>query len=338
MNLETKYLGLTLRSPLVVSASPISQSLDNIRHCEDVGAGAVVFYSLFEEQIRVEQQIQRYYREHPTATPADALALFPAQKQFRVQIEEYLDHIASAKRAVAIPIIASINCKSLGNWTDIIPQLEQAGADALELNIYCLPANMDRTAEQIEATYLTIFRIVKTAVHIPVAVKLTPYFTNLASMAQQLDLAGADALVLFNRFYQPDFEPTTLQFKSEVPLGNASDLRLALHWIAILCGYLKSDLAATGGIYSAEDVVRVLMVGARVAMLSSVLLRDGIEQLAVIEQNLRDWLQQNDYASVAAVQGILRQFHSKDAGAFERAEYVRTLASQTTQNESAPSV
>ncbi len=331
MNLDTKYLNLTLHSPLVVSASPLSQSLDNIRRAEDAGAGAVVLYSLFEEQIRVEQQMLRYYSEHPTATPADARVLFPAQKQFHAQVDDYLTHISNAKKAAAIPIIASINCKSLGNWTDFVPQIEQAGADALELNIYYVPANMDRTAEQIEATYLTLLKVVKEAVSIPVAVKLTPYFTNLAGLAHRFDLAGADGIILFNRFYQPDFDPITLKFKPDIPLGGPADLRLSLHWIAILYGYLKSDLAATGGIYSAEDVVRLLMVGAKVTMLSSVLLKEGIDHLAVLAQNLRDWLEQNEYPSVAGVQGILRQFHSKDSGAFERAEYVRAISSCQAQ-------
>jgi len=326
MNLDTRYLNLTLRSPLVVSASPLSQSLDDIKRMEAAGAGAVVLYSLFEEQIRVEQQIRQYYRECPTATPADALLLFPAQKQFSVRLDDYLNHIARSKDAVTIPIIASLNCKSFGNWTDFAQKIEQAGADALELNIYHLPANMDQTAEQIEAAYLTILEIIKGVVKIPVAVKLTPYFTNMTTMARRLDEAKANALVLFNRFCQPDFDPKTLEMTSDIPLGHPSDSRLPLHWIAALYGYVKADLAATGGIYSAEDVVKMLMVGAKVTMLASVLLKEGIDHLRTIEQDLRTWLDQNDYNSVASLQGILRQFHSTNPSQFERTAYIRAIA------------
>jgi dihydroorotate dehydrogenase (fumarate) len=325
MNLDTKYLNLTLHSPLVVSASPLSQNLDNIKRMEDSGAGAVVLYSVFEEQLRLEQKLYEYYKEHPTATPADALALFPAQKQFHTGLDDYLNHIGKCKDTVEIPIIASLNCKSLGNWAEFAQKIEAAGADALELNIYHIPTNMDQPAEHIEAMYLTVVKMVKAAIKIPVAVKLSPYFTNLAGMARRLDDAGADALVLFNRFYQPDFDPTTLSLKSDIPLGSPSDSRLPLHWIAILYGYVKPDLAATGGIYTAEDVVKMLMVGAKVTMLASVLLIEGIDYLRIIEQDLRLWLDQNDYTSVAGLQGILRQFHSKDAGTFERTEYVRAI-------------
>jgi dihydroorotate dehydrogenase (fumarate) len=325
MNLDTTYLNLTLHSPLIVSASPLSQNIDNIKRMEDAGAGAVVLYSLFEEQLRLEEKLFRYYKENPTATPADALALFPAQKQFPTGLEDYLNHIKKCKETVAIPIIASLNCESLGNWAEVAQSIEAAGADALELNIYHVPTDFDRPAERIEAMYLTILKMVKTVIKIPVAVKLSPFFTNLASIARQLDYAGADALVLFNRFYQPDFDPITLTVKSDIPLGNPSDSRLPLHWIAILYGYIKPDLAATGGIFTAEDVVKMLMVGAKVAMLASVLLIKGIDYLRVIEQDLRQWLDQNDYTSMAGLQGIMRQFHSKDTSAFERTQYVRAI-------------
>jgi dihydroorotate dehydrogenase (fumarate) len=332
MNLDTKYLSLTLHSPLVVSACPLSNDIDNIKRMEDAGAGAIVLYSLFEEQVRVERQIVDYYKAHPTATPDDALALFPERKQFHAGLDDYLSHIRKCKAAVAIPIIASLNCKALGNWTDFAQQIEAAGADALELNIYCIPTNMDQSSEQIEALYLTILDIVKSAVKIPVAVKLSPYFTNLANLARRLDTSGADALVLFNRFYQPDFDPKTLNLVSDIPLGNASDARVPMHWIAILYGYLRADLAATGGIYTAEDVVKMLMVGAKVALLASVLLKQGIDQLRVIDQELRVWLDQNDYTSVAGLHGILRQFHSKNASAFERTAYLRAIMPNETDS------
>lgn len=328
MNLDTTYLSLTLRSPLVVSACPLSRDLDNIKRMEAAGAGAIVLYSLFEEQLRREQQMINYFWEHPKATPEDALTLFPAQKQFHAGLDDYLSHIARCKESVSIPIIASINCRSLGYWTDFAQRIEEAGADALELNIYHIPTNMDQTAEQVEAMYLTILGIVKGATKFPVAVKLSPYFTNLASLARRLDQAKADALVLFNRFFQPDLDPVSLRLTSEIPYGTATDSRLPMHWIAILYGYVKADLAATGGIYTARDVVKMLMVGAKVTMLASALLKDGIDHLRTVDRDLRAWLEQNDYASVAGLQGILRQFHSTDASKFERAEYIRTITTQ----------
>ncbi len=328
MNLNTTYLGLSLRSPLVVSSLPLSENLDNIKRMEDAGAGAVVLYSLFEEQVRVEQQILSYFKDHPGATQEHADALFPARKQFRISLNDYLAHIQKCKQAVDIPIIASLNCKSLGNWTDCAQAIESAGADALELNVYYVPTNMDRTAEQIEDMYVIIAQAVKSAVNIPVAFKLVPYFTNMAAMARRLDRAKADGLVLFNRFYQPDLDPKALRLRSDIPLGRPEDSRLPLHWIAILYGHIKADLAATGGIYTAEDVVRMLMVGARVTMLASALLKEGIEHIRKVEADLRLWLEQNYYESVVSTQGILKQFHSKDAGAFERSEYVRAITSQ----------
>jgi dihydroorotate dehydrogenase (fumarate) len=323
MNLDTQYLNLNLRSPLVVSASPLSQSLDNIKRMEDAGAGAVVLYSLLEEQLRLEQKLADYFKTHPTATPADALALFPAQ--FHAGLNDYLNHIRKCKETVAIPILASLNCNSLGPWSEVAQSIEAAGADALELNIYHVAADFEQTAEQIEGLYRTILKMVKAAIKIPVAVKLSPYFTNLAHVARQLDYAGADALVLFNRFYQPDFDPNTLSLKSDIPFGTSSDFRLTLHWVSILYGYVKPHLAATGGIYTARDVVALLMVGARVTMLASALLSEGIDHLRVLEQDLRQWLDQNDYSSVAQLQGMMKQFHRQDTSAFERAEYIRTI-------------
>jgi len=338
MNLNTTYLDLTLHSPLVVSSIPLSDSLDNIKLMEDAGAGAIVLCSLFEEQVRVEQQILSYFKDHPNATQEQALALFPTRKQFQIGLDDYLTHIQRCKKAVDIPIIASINCKSLGNWTDFAQEIEKAGADALELNLYYFSTNMDRASEQIEDMYVIIAQAVKTAINIPVAFKLVPYFTNMMAMARRLDRAGANALVLFNRFYQPDLDPKTLTLRADIPLGRREDTRLPLHWIAILYGHIKADLAATGGIYTAEDVVKMLMVGAKVTMLASVLLKEGIGQIRKIEDDLRLWMDQNYYESVASLQGILRQFHSKDAGAFERNEYMRAITSRGEDDIASDSV
>lgn len=327
MRLNTTYLDMELRSPLVVSALPLSQSIDNIKQMENAGAGAVVLYSLFEEQVRNEQRIAKYHRQNPKATPADAEKVFPTRHKYARGIDSYLEHIRKAKEAVSIPIIASLNCTSLGSWTDFASQIGTAGADALELNFYYIPTDMNRTSEQIESTYLTILKIVKSAVKIPVAVKLCPYFTNLASVARQLEHDGANGLVLFNRFYQPNFDPKTLKLTTEIPMGMSSDLRLPLHWIAILFGNIKADLAATGGIYTEEDVIKMLMVGAKVTMLASVLLYKDIGYIITLENNLLRWLDENDYESVASLQGMMRQFHSRDASAFERSEYIQAITS-----------
>lgn len=324
-SLDTTYLNLALRSPIVVSASPLSRSLDNIKRMEAAGAGAIVLHSLFEEEIRLEQQILRYFEDHPTATAADAQARFQVQEQFSNRLKDYLKHIANAKRAVTVPIIASLNCRSLGSWTDVAAQIEAAGADALELNVYPMPTNMEQTSEHIESMIVHTAHVVKEAIGIPLAVKLSPYFTNLAGLARRLDETGVGGLVLFNRFYQPDLDPKTLKLRVDVPLANPSDVRLPLHWISILHRRVKADLAATGGIYSAEDVIKLLMVGAKVTMVNSALLKNGIDYLSILTTDLRVWLEQNDYASVASVYGILPQFHSKDAAAFERTQYIRAI-------------
>jgi dihydroorotate dehydrogenase (fumarate) len=327
LDLSTTYLNLTLRSPLVVSASPLSATLDNIKRMEDAGAGAIVLYSLFEEQVRLDQQMLDYFKRSPAATQADALAVFPARQQFQDGLEDYLTHIRKAKEAVGIPIIASFNCKGLGGtWTDFAQRIEEAGADALELNIYFIPTDMDWTAEQIEDMYLTIVKMVKGAVKIPVAVKLVPYFTNMANMARRLDQAGANGLVLFNRFYQPDLDPRTLSLKSDIPLGE-SGVRACRCTGSPSCMGTSRPTWRRPRICTAEDVV-MLMVGARVTMLASVLIKEGIDHLRTIDKDLRTWLDQNGSISVAGLQGILRQFHSQDASTFERSEYVRAIAAQ----------
>lgn len=331
MNLNTTYLNLNLRSPLVVSASPLSRRLDNIKRMEDAGAAAVVLFSLFEEQAHVEQQVKRYLEKNPRVTAADTDALFPARKQFAGRVEDYLSHIQKAKAAVDIPIIASLNCQHQGKTLEIAQEMEAAGADAIEVNLYHIPANMDRTSEQIEDVYVNLVRVSKANVKVPVAAKLVPYFTNLSAMARRLDQAGVDGLVLFNRYYQPDFDPVTLKMRSEVTLGTSQDSRLATHWLAILCGFVRADLAATGGVYLAEDVVKKLMVGAKVVMLNSALMKDGIEQIAVLTEQLSTWLDQNDYPSVESLHGLLRQFHSRDVSTFEREAYIRAIGGAHTE-------
>lgn len=323
-NLTTTYLGMTLRSPLVVSASPLSESIENIKRMDGAGAGAIVLFSLFEEQIRTEQQIATFYERYPNATPAHIREVFPTP-QVPKGIGHYLDHIRNAKHAVNIPIIASLNCMSLGTWTEFARQIEEAGADALELNIYFIPTDIELTAEQVEGLYLRILKAVKSAVSIPVAVKLSPFFTNMAHMVRRLDQAGVNALVLFNRFYEPDFDPRTLMLRPDIQLSTPQDSRLPLHWIAILFRKTRADLAATGGIYTGEDVVKMLMVGAKVTMMTSALLKEGIDHLHTVNQQVSEWLDQNDYGSVKELLGLTGQFNSNDPSAFERSEYMRTI-------------
>ncbi len=327
MDLTTTYLGLRLRTPLVPSASPLSTKLDNIKRMEDAGAAAVVLGSLFEEQIVQEQAALEHHLTHHTDSFPEALSFFPAVDVVEPGPEAYLEHIRRAKAAVQIPVIASLNGASPGGWTAYARLMEQAGADALELNIYSIPTRLDLPGAAVEAAYLDIVRAVKGVVAIPVAVKLSPFFSNMAYMARELVAAGADGLVLFNRFYQPDIDLDTLQVWPNVLLSTSQALRLPLRWIAILHGRVAADLAATGGVHYAPDVVKLLLVGARVTMLCSALLEHGIPYLQLLERRLRDWLEEHEYESVAQLQGSMSQQSAADPGAFERAQYLRMLQS-----------
>jgi dihydroorotate dehydrogenase (fumarate) len=325
MDLTTTYMGMTLKSPLVPSASPLSENIDNIKHMEDAGAAAVVMHSLFAEQLTRDRHEMHHHLTHGTESFAEALTYFPDPGHFRVGPEEYLDHISQAKAKVGIPIIASLNGSSLGRWTEYARLIQQAGAAALELNIYYVPTDMDLTGEQIEENYIEILRAVKAAVTIPVAVKLSPYFTNMANMAKRLDNAGANALVLFNRFYQPDINLDTLEVQPNVILSTSQSMRLPLRWLAILYGRVNASLAATSGIHKGQDVVKMLMAGANITMLCSVLLRHGIPHLQVIEQEMREWMEKHEYESVSLLQGSMSQKNCPDKSAFERAQYMRSL-------------
>ncbi len=327
IDLSTKYLGLNLRTPLVASASPLSHELDGIRRLEDAGASAVVLYSLFEEQLRREKQNIEYSLTVGTESFAEALTYLPQPAEFRTGPEEYLKHIARAKAAVDITIIASLNGATLGGWTNNARSMEQAGADAIECNIYSLPSGLDDSSLEIENTYLDIVRAVKIAVRIPVAVKMSPYFSNMANMAKRLDEAGADALVLFNRFYQPDFDLETLEIRPNVLLSTPQDLRLPLTWIGILFGRIKADLAATSGIHQAEDAVKMLMAGANATMMCSILLREGPDHIRMVERLLQQWMADHEYASVRQMQGSMSQKRCADPSAYERAQYIRAVKS-----------
>jgi dihydroorotate dehydrogenase (fumarate) len=325
MNIETTYLGMKLRSPLVASASPLTESVDNIRQMEDAGAAAVVLYSLYEEQIEMEQEALLHHLEYGTESYAEALTYFPEPEVFYARTDDYLNHIRKAREAVDIPIIASLNGSSLGGWTHFSQQMEAAGASAIELNIYYIPTDTHESGAEVEQRYVDIVRHVKENLRIPVAVKLSPYFSNMANMARRLDDAGADALVLFNRFYQPDINLETLQPEPNILLSTPFDLRLPLRWIGILYSHIKADLAATSGIHGAEDAIKVLMAGANVAMMTSAILKHGISHFSKVEQEMVHWLQEHEYESVSQLRGSVSQKHCEDPSAFERAQYMRGL-------------
>ena len=327
MDLSTTYLGLTLRTPLVPSASPLSEEIDNIKRMEDAGASAVVLYSLFEEQM-VQERFELYDRlTQGTESFAEALTYFPQPPQFHLGPEEYLNHIRKAKAAVAIPVIASLNGTSVGGWTSYAKQMQQAGADALELNVYYVPTDMELSVDEIEQRYVDILTAVKSVATIPVALKLGPFFSNMARMARRLDQAGADALVLFNRFYQPDIDLEALEIRPHVLLSTPQALRLPLTWIGILYGRIRANMAATSGIHQATDVLKMLMVGADVAMLCSVLLQRGIEHIRLIERGMRKWMVEHEYKSVQQMKGSMSKQNCADPAAFGRALYISTLQS-----------
>lgn len=318
VDLSTTYLGKTLRSPLVVgAAAPLTENIDNIKRIEDAGAAAVVLHSLFEEQLLEE----RYEAYHNFAHPTES---YP-ESDFRVDSEAYLERIRRAKKMVDIPIFASLNSSTAGSWGDYVRQVEQAGADGLELNIYHVPTDMSMTGEQVEQTYLDIVRSVTDAVNLPVAVKLSPFFSNMANMAKGLSNANASGLVLFNRFYQPDINLETLEVESNLLLSTSREMRLPMRWIAILYRTLPLDFAATSGIRTAQDVIKMMLVGANATMLVSVLLSHGIEQLGKIEQDMVEWLEAKEYDSIAQLQGSLSQINCPDPSVFERSQYLKAI-------------
>jgi len=306
MDLTTNYLGLSLRSPLVPSASPLSEKIDNLRAMEQAGAAAVVLHSLFEEQIE---------------------AVAP---EFRIDPARYLEHIAQAKRTIRVPIIASLNCTTLGGWISYARRITEAGADGLELNIYKIPTLTEVIGSTIEDIYIDTVRSVRAATKIPLAVKLGPYFSSFANVAASLDALNVDGLVLFNRFYQPDIDLEKMEVAPNLTLSTPADMRLPLHWIGLLYGRIRANLAATTGIYQAHDVIKLVMVGADVTMLCSALMRHGITHIQRIEMDLVSWMEQHQHSSLRELKGIMSQQNCPDPSAFERAQYVRGLSSYTS--------
>jgi dihydroorotate dehydrogenase (fumarate) len=325
MDLTTTYMGYKLRSPLVASASPLSQTVDGIRRLEDSGAGAVVMFSLFEEQLRQEQLALHHYLTYGTESYPEALSYFPEPKEYHVDSRGYLELIRKAKAAVNIPIVGSLNGTTPGKWVKFARQIEEAGADALELNLYSVPTDFDIPGSQIEQNDVDVVSAVRSAISIPVAVKLSPFFSNMANMAKRFDETGASALVLFNRFYQPDIDLETLEVKPSILLSTPQAQRLPMRWIAILYGHLRADLAATGGIHSGHDVVKMLLAGASVTLIASALLKNGTNYLRTIESELLAWMQEHEYESVTQMRGALSQKHCEDPSAYERAQYMKAL-------------
>jgi dihydroorotate dehydrogenase (fumarate) len=325
MEITAKYLGMNLKNPIVPSASPFSRDIGNIKKMEDSGAAAVVLYSLFEEQIE-QDSLELHHRTTAYANSyAEAMNYFPEISDIKVGPDEYLKHIQKAKEAVDIPIIASLNGKSLGGWTNYAKRIEEAGANALELNIYFLAADVNKSCSDIDKMYVDIVKEVKKVVRIPVAVKLSPFFSSVAWMAKQLDEAKADGLILFNRFYQPDIDLENLEVVPNVILSTPFASRLPLRWIAILYGRINADLAATRGIMSAEDVLKMIMAGASVTQMFSALVKNGIGHIATVLKDIQNWMEEHEYESLEQMRGSMSHKSVANPAAFERANYMKIL-------------
>lgn len=327
MDLTTRYLGLELSNPLVAGAGPLNAELDNIRRLEDYGAGAVVLPSIFEEQIEREQQLIEDLVSNGTDSFPEALTYFPAQSAYAVDPGRYLDLVRRAAEAVDIPVIGSLNGITDHGWVDYARQIETAGASAVELNIYFIPSDLDLLGHAVEQRYLDILKAVKAAVRIPVAVKIGPYFSAIGNMARRLDQAGADGIVLFNRFYQPDIDLARLTLISNLDLSHPSEMRLPLLWLGVLAGRVKASLAASTGVNTADDVVKYLLVGADVVMTTSSLLRHGIGFIKILREGLECWLATRGANSLASIRGCMSHRNIADPAAFERANYIKILQS-----------
>ncbi|HEX9126555.1 MAG TPA: dihydroorotate dehydrogenase-like protein [Methylomirabilota bacterium] len=323
----TRYLGLRLSSPLVASAGPLCEDVGNIRRMEDAGAAAVVLHSLFEEQITLESDYLDQHLSQGTESFAESLTYFPDMGSYRLGPDDYLEHLRRVKAAVRIPVIGSLNGVSTGGWIDYAKKIEEAGADAVELNIYYVPTDPEMTARQVEDMYVELVRDVKASVKIPVAVKLGHAFSALANLARRLDQSGADALVLFNRFYLPDFDLERLEVVPRLTLSSSHELLVRLHWVAILYSHIRADLAVTGGVHTGEDALKAMMAGARVAMMTSALLKHGIEHVRVVRTGMLDWMEAHEYESIEQMQGSMSYRSVREPAAFERANYMKVLSS-----------
>lgn len=324
-NLKTQYMGLSLNSPIVVSASPLSEDISNIMRMEDYGAGAVVLHSLFEEQIRRESEKFDLLLQATSYHSPEASDYFPSLDEYHTGTTEYLELIAKAKKRTRIPIIGSLNGITPEGWIDYARQMEQAGADAVEINIFFIPADMQLSAATVEHRYLNIITEVRNSVKIPIAVKMNPYFSAMGSMATRMEAAGANGLVLFNRFYQPDFDINELKLVSNLQYSESNEIRLPLLWIALLYGKTKASLAATTGVQSADEVIKYILAGADIAMTASALYKNGIEYLQKMHEGVSAWMQRMGYKNLSEFRGLLSQQHVADPTAYERANYIRMI-------------
>ncbi len=330
MDITTKYMGLNLKNPLVPSASPLTWSLDNVKAFEDAGAAAIICHSLFEEQITHESGELDHYLSYGSESYAEAVSYFPDAGDFRVGPVEYLDLIADIKKTVGIPVIGSLNGVSKGGWVKYAKNIQDAGADALELNVYYIPTDTKLQGSEVEEIYINTLKAIKENLSIPVAIKLSPFFTSMANMAKRLDEAGADALVLFNRFYQPDFDLDKLEVVPNLVLSTSWEMRLPLRWVAILYGKINASLALTSGVHSSTDIVKSLMAGADVSMVCSEILMKGIGRVKELLAGLEQWMEENEYDSVEMMKGSMSQKSVAEPAAFERANYMKTLHSYKT--------
>lgn len=327
VDLTTTYLGLKLKNPLVASPSPLSEKVDNVKRMEQAGVSAVVMYSLFEEQIIHESLELDYFLNRGTESFAEALTYFPDVGRYSLTPDKYIGTLEKTKLAVNIPVMGSLNGVSTGGWIEYAHKIQEAGADALELNLYYLPTDINLTSNQIEDNYLTLVSDIRAEVKIPLAVKLAPFFTALPNFANRLVEAGANGLVLFNRFYQPDMDLENLEIVPNLVLSNSDDLRLPLRWIAILYGKVKADLALTSGVHTPEDAIKAIMAGANVTMSTSALLKRGTQAIQQILTGMEEWMIAHEYVSVQQMRGSMSQGAVADPAAFERANYMKVLNS-----------
>ena len=327
IDLKTTYLGLNLNNPLVASASPLSKKVDYVKRMEDAGIAAVVMYSLFEEQITHESLELDHFLSRNTNSSSEAMSYLPDSGQYSLLPEKYLENIGKLKKAVKIPVIGSLNGVSKGGWVRYARNIQDAGADALELNLYYIPTDPTLTAQELEDAQVELVADVKSSIKIPLAVKLSPYYSSLPNFVGRLDAKGVNGLVLFNRFYQPDFDLEDLKIAHTLELSISNDLRLPLRWISILQSQVKADFALTSGVHTYQSVLKAMMAGARVAMLASELLQNGIERIPAILQDLEVWMQEHEYTSIKQMQGSMSQKSVAEPAAFERANYMKVLSS-----------
>jgi dihydroorotate dehydrogenase (fumarate) len=326
-DITASYLGLKLKTPLVCSSSPLCQDLDSLLRMQESGAGAVVLHSLFEEQIELESLDLSHYLDQGTNGYSESLSYFPDMHEYNFGPEEYLEHVREAKALLNIPVIASLNGHTTGGWIHYARLIEEAGADALELNVYEIATDFGRDSQMIEDDLVNLVRSVAGSIKIPLAVKLSPFYTAPAALAQRLDVAGAKALVIFNRFYQPDFDLDRLEVVPSLWLSVADELRLRLHWAAILYGHIQADIGITGGVHTARDVLKVILAGGSVAMMTSALLRHGVDLMVAIVAELQDWMVENGYESLQQMRGSMSFRNVANPAAYERANYMKVLRS-----------